>query len=211
MNGTAVVVLSLTVVLAVLDWLAVGTDRRSFEYLLKPLTMVGLVAVALTLDAPDVAVQVAVIVAVLLSLAGDVALMLPRDLFVAGLVAFLGAHVAYVVAMVLLGALGVGLVVALPLLGLAIATLGLRILRGAKAADPALVGPVALYLSVISVMVATAFGTGMFVVVVGALAFYASDAVLGWTRFVGEFARSRVVVMVTYHVGQILLVVGLLG
>jgi uncharacterized membrane protein YhhN len=210
-NGTAVVVLSLTVMVAVLDWLAVGTDRRPAEYVLKPLTMVGLVAVALTLDAPDAAVQVAVVVAVLLSLGGDVFLMLPRDLFVAGLAAFLGAHVAYVVAMVVLGAGGIGLVYAVPVLGLAVATLGLRILRGARAADPALVGPVALYLSVISVMVAAAFGTGVALVVLGALAFYVSDAVLGWTRFVGGFARSRVVVMVTYHVGQILLVVGLLA
>ena len=210
MNAPAALVLSLTAVVAVLDWLAVGTERRALEYVLKPLVMVGLVVTALTLDTPDDAVRVAVVVALVLSLAGDVFLMVPRDLFVAGLASFLAAHVAYVVAMVVLGAAGGGLLVGLVLVGLAIAVLGVRILQGARAADPALVGPVALYLAVISIMVAAAAGTGMVVVVLGAVSFYVSDAVLGWTRFVTPFRHSRVVVMATYHVGQALLVVGLL-
>jgi uncharacterized membrane protein YhhN len=209
-NAPAVVVLSLTAVVAVLDWLAVGTGRRPVEYVLKPLVMVGLVVTALTLDTPDEAVLIAVVVALVLSLAGDVFLMLPRDLFVPGLASFLAAHVAYIVAMVILGASGSGLVFGLVAVGLAIAVVGVRVLQGAKATDPALVGPVALYLAVISIMVATAAGTGLWLVVLGAVSFYVSDAVLGWTRFVSQFRHSRVVVMVTYHVGQALLVMGLL-
>lgn len=210
MNGSAAVVLSLTAVVAVLDWLAVGTERRGPEYVLKPLAMVGLVVTALAVDTSDGAVQVAVVVALLLSLAGDVFLMLPRDLFVPGLASFLGAHVAYIVAMVVLGATGSGLLIGVVVVGLAVAVLGGRVLQGAKATDPALVGPVALYLAVISIMVVTAAGTGRALVVLGAVSFYVSDAVLGWTRFVSQFRHSRVVVMVTYHVGQALLVVGLL-
>nr|WP_283250989.1 lysoplasmalogenase [Rhabdothermincola salaria] len=190
--------------------MAVGTGRRAAEYALKPLVMVGLVVTALTLDASDDAVRVAVVVALVLSLAGDVFLMLPRDLFVPGLASFLAAHVAYIVAMVLLGASGAGLPFGLVAVGLAVAVVGGRVLRGAKAADPALVGPVALYLAVISIMVATAAGTGLWLVVLGAVSFYVSDAVLGWTRFVSSFRHSRVVVMVTYHLGQALLVVGLM-
>jgi uncharacterized membrane protein YhhN len=209
-NAPAVVVLTLTAVVAVLDWLAVATDRRRAEYVLKPLVMVGLITTALTLDGVDPAVRVAVVVALVLSLAGDVFLMVPRNLFVAGLASFLAAHVAYVVAMLIVGSGGAGLVVGLVVVALAVLLLGTRIVRGARAADPALVGPVALYLAVISAMVATAAGTGGPAIVVGAVSFYVSDAVLGWTRFVSQFRHSRVVVMVTYHVGQTLLVLGLL-
>jgi uncharacterized membrane protein YhhN len=209
-NAPAIVVLSLTAVVAVLDWLAVATDRRRAEYVLKPLVMVGLITTALTLDGVDPAVRVAVVVALVLSMAGDVFLMVPRNLFVAGLASFLAAHVAYVVAMLIVGSGGAGLVVGLVVVALAVLLLGTRILRGARAADPALVGPVALYLAVISAMVVAAAGTGATAVVAGAVLFYVSDAVLGWTRFVAQFRHSRVVVMVTYHVGQTLLVLGLL-
>ena len=42
----------------------------------------------------------------MLSLVGDVLLMVPADLFVPGLAAFLAAHVAYVVALWMLGVSG---------------------------------------------------------------------------------------------------------
>jgi uncharacterized membrane protein YhhN len=209
MNPTAFLVLTLTMVVAALDWVAVASDRRRAEYVLKPLTMVGLIGVAATLDTAHPAVQVAVLLALLLSLAGDVFLMLPRDLFVAGLAAFLGGHLAYVVAMWILGAWSAGLVVGLVIVLVAVATVGRRILRAARDQEPVLSVPVALYLGVISLMVVSAFGTGAVVVVLGAVLFYASDAVLGWTRFVAEFRRGRLVVMVTYHLGQALLVLGL--
>lgn len=211
MNAAAFLLLSLTGVAAVLDWMAVGTDRRQAEYVLKPLTMVGLILVALALDSPHDGARVAVVAALVLSMLGDVFLMLPRDLFVAGLASFLAAHVAYVVAIVIVGTGGGGLLAGLVLVAIGVALIGTRILAGARRDDPALVAPVALYLAVISVMVVTASGTGRFLAVAGALLFYASDAVLGWTKFVGDFGRSRVVVMVTYHLGQALLVLGLLS
>src|SRR5580765_5942786 len=84
---------------AAADWLAVAGRAQRAEYVLKPLTMVVLIAAALALSdgAPGVTTAFTV-AALVLSLAGDVFLMLPRDLFVAGLASFLLAHVAYVVA-----------------------------------------------------------------------------------------------------------------
>jgi uncharacterized membrane protein YhhN len=209
MNATAFLVLTLTMAVAALDWVAVASDRRRAEYVLKPLTMVGLIAVAATLDAVDPAVRAAVLVALLLSLAGDVFLMLPRDLFVAGLAAFLGGHLAYVVAMWILGAWSGGLLVGLAVVLVAVAAVGRPILRAARDREPVLALPVALYLGVISLMVVSAFGTRAFVVVLGAVLFYVSDAVLGWTRFVADLHRGRLAVMVTYHLGQAFLVLGL--
>jgi uncharacterized membrane protein YhhN len=66
------------------------------------------------------------------------------------------------------------------------------------------------YVTVISAMVATAIGSGNPVAIAGALSFYASDALLGWNRFARPFPHARLAVMVTYHVGQGLLVLSLL-
>ena len=70
------------------------------RYVFKPLTLVLLTATALALDPDDPTVRTWFVVALVMSLAGDVFLMLPGDLFVPGLGSFLLAHVAYVVGMV---------------------------------------------------------------------------------------------------------------
>ena len=69
--------------------------------------------------------------------------------------------------------------------------------------------PVAAYITVISLMVASAVGTGIWIAVLGAALFYVSDGVIGLTRFVRDFPQSRLVVMTTYHLGQIGLVLAL--
>jgi uncharacterized membrane protein YhhN len=210
MTATVVLILTLTAVIAVADWLAVASSRRALEYAAKPLTMVGLITAVLAYDTDQHLVRGIVVAALTLSLVGDVLLVLPADLFVPGLAAFLLAHVAYVVAMLVLGALSGGLLLGLVGVAIAAAVIGVRIVRGAARHDPALRVPVLAYLAAISLMVATAAGTGVAVVLAGALLFYASDAVLGWTRFVADFGRSRVVVTVSYHLGQALLALGLL-
>ena len=68
----------------------------------------------------------------------------------------------------------------------------------------------AAYLAVISAMVVSALGVASFFAVVGALLFYVSDAVLGWTRFVHDVPHGRVVVMTTYHLGQAGLILALI-
>ena len=50
MTTTFDVLIGLTLVVAVADWIAVGTDRRRAEYVLKPLTMVVLIGAALAAD-----------------------------------------------------------------------------------------------------------------------------------------------------------------
>lgn len=215
MTATAWGLLALTMLIALLDWVAVAADRRPLEYVLKPATMVALGAVVLALDLPGGQLRWWYLAAIVASLAGDVFLMLPDSAmdpelaFVAGLGSFLVAHVLYVVGMVLLGVSGgplaLGAVVAL----LVIATAGRRIVVGAKATDRRLFAPVMAYVAVIAVMIATSFGTGIVVGIVGALLFGFSDSVIGWTRFLRDFPHSRVLVMVTYHLGQVGLVLAL--
>ena len=85
---------------AVVDWFAVATDRRHLEYAGQAAAPGGCSsASALSLDVAQPSVRAAVVVALVLSLVGDVALMLPGEhWFVFGLAAFLVAHLAYVVA-----------------------------------------------------------------------------------------------------------------
>ena len=210
MTAVAFVLLSLTAVVAVADWLAVANSQRLAEYILKPLVMVALIAVAATLDPSSDVARVMLIIGLVLSMVGDVCLMVPTDLFVAGLGAFLLAHVVYVIALISLGVSVGGLLIGMVLMAALAVVVGRRIVQGAASSDSALAGPVAAYIAVISVMVATAIGTGRFFAVVGAVLFATSDSVLGWTRFLSDFSRSRLIVMVTYHLGQIGLVLALI-
>jgi uncharacterized membrane protein YhhN len=83
------------------------------------------------------------------------------------------------------------------------------VVLGARRTDRRLTGPVAAYITAISVMVACAIGTRLPFAIVGALLFYLSDACIGWSRFVRDFPQSRMAIITTYHLGQIGLVLGL--
>ncbi len=197
--------------MAALDWYAVGVGRRRLEYLAKPLALVAIIGLALALDPANTVERTLVVVALVLSLLGDVFLLLPDEpWFVFGLGSFLLAHVAYVVAFwwrgVSLDAFLVGLVVvAAALLGL-----GRRIIRAASSGEHSdLVGPVAVYMAVISVMLASAIGTTDAWAIAGATLFYCSDALIAWTRFVHDLPQGRLAVIVTYHLAQVLLVLSL--
>ena len=210
-SGLAWTLLGCAAIAAVTDWVAVARRAKRVEYVAKPLTLLALIGVALAVDPADAGVRVAFVVALVFSLAGDVFLMLPSDRFLAGLASFLGAHLAYVAGFVIgrgsAGALVVGVVVtaavALPL--------GLRLVRTVRRTAPAFVVPVAAYVGVISLMVAVASGWGTALAVIGAWLFFASDALIGETRFVRPIAGGALAIIITYHLGQAALVVSLAG
>ncbi|MCO8129236.1 lysoplasmalogenase [Acidimicrobiia bacterium EGI L10123] len=210
MDGTVIALLAATLVVAAIDWWAVGTDRRRVEYVAKPLTMVVLIAAALALDPADDTARTWFVVALVLSLAGDVFLMLPRDLFVPGLASFLLGHVAYIVGLLSLDTSVAGLVVGAGIIAVALPWLGLRILRAVRTgSEPELAMPVTAYVLVISAMVVSAGASGSAIALAGAVSFYVSDALIAWTRFIQPLAWGRVAVMVTYHAAQVALVASL--
>jgi uncharacterized membrane protein YhhN len=187
-------------VCAVVDWIAVAQQRRMIEYLAKPATLGFLLLYA----ALGPQASWLLIAALTLCLLGDVYLMLPDELFPAGLVAFLGAHLAYVAdfdATPLARLIWFVIVVAASI------PLALRIIR--KVPQPSLRLAVGLYMAVISLMVGSAIASSGMVATAGALLFFASDAMIALNRFVSPFASARIAVVVTYHVGQLLLVIGL--
>jgi uncharacterized membrane protein YhhN len=208
-TGPAFLLLTITLVSATLDWIAVRHDNRTLEYVCKPLTLATLTLAALALDPRDPAVRAWFVVALLLSLAGDVLLMLPRDLFAPGLGAFLLAHLAYIVGLVLDGVTPGALLVGLAIVTVVLVAIGSRLVNGVREAEPALAGPVTAYMIVISAMVVCAVGTRHPAAIVGAGLFYTSDALIGWNRFVHRREGRDLAIIVTYHLGQFLLVVSL--
>jgi len=208
-NAAAVSLLVAAAASALVDWWAAGTGRHRIEAVVKPLTMVLLIATAIAVDAATVAVQAWFIVALILSLAGDGFLLPQVDNFIAGLASFLLAHIAYVV-----GLAAAGLTLGAALIGagiafVATAVVGRRIHEAASRSEPALAIPVAAYIAVISVMFAGAVATTNAWAIAGGALFYTSDAVLGWNRFVGPIGGGRVATMAAYHSAQALFVISL--
>ncbi len=199
-------------VVAALDWSAVQHRWDLIERVAKPLVMVALAWLAITMGAADLDVGRYLLVALGFSLAGDIFLLGKSAIdFSGGLASFLVAHIAFVLAFLTRGfeprwALA-GLLVALPLS----LTAGRRIARAAAREGGATLGAaVTAYLVVIALMVVAASGTAIPLVFLGALAFMFSDTVLALDRFVGPRAHARMLVIVTYHLGQMMMVIGVL-
>lgn len=159
-------------------------------------------------------------VALAFGLLGDIALLsdsVPR--FKAGLAAFLVGHLAYLLAFVDAGATWTGFVGAAHGAGpwvFAVLMVGALVFTRDvlpntwRSDGPALAVPVTVYTLVIATMLAFAFATELSLVMLGAAVFVASDSILARDRFVAPLPRGHLLVMVTYLVGQGLIVAGLL-
>ena len=194
------------------DWAAVYRRWGRAEQVAKPLAMVALAWLALTLGAADDTTGRLVLAALVLSLAGDVLLLREgTTAFSGGLVSFLLAHLAYLLAFLTLGFRAWWALAGLLITAALSLTAGRRIVRGAADQGGAALGAgVTAYLLVISAMVITASGTGRPLVLLGAVSFLVSDTVLALDRFVGQRPHARMVVIATYHVGQLMMVIGAL-
>jgi uncharacterized membrane protein YhhN len=201
------VLLAVAAVFAVGNWIAVARGSKPAEYVCKPATLIALIAVAVALDPVHGDTRTWFVAALVLSLAGDVFLMVPRDWFVAGLSAFLLGHLAYAVGLNL-HTEGIWWL-AVPVVLIA-ALLAVRLVRGIRrSGQDVLVGPVVAYVVVISMMGGSAVASGNAMAAAGALLFMASDSLIGETRFVQSRPWAGVAIMVTYHLGQAGLVLSL--
>ncbi|MFZ5817772.1 MAG: lysoplasmalogenase [Bacillota bacterium] len=197
---------SLIILTGTADLLAIWLGRRSWRYLFKPGTMLLIIALAATGQPEAGPYGWWVLAGLLLSVAGDIFLVLPSDRFILGLLSFFAAHILYIAAFQAAG----------PVAGstgpvaLALAAVGLlyfRLLKPgvAERGGKGLLLPVFLYMTVISVMVWRAFGTGQPLLIAGALLFYLSDAILAYARFLRPHRLADLGVMSTYFAAQYLL------
>lgn len=209
MTGLSSALLALAAASAIGDWAAVARDNRRVEHIFKPLTLVLLILVAITIAPADATVRWLFVGALVCGLVGDVLLMLDR--FVPGAAAFLVGHLFYIAAFLQVPLNPVSILGALIPVGALIATAGRRISAGAARKSPLLGRIVLAYQVVLCAVFVLAVGSGNPWAIGGAALFAASDTMLGWNRFVSGFPGARVVIHVTYHLGQALLVVSLLS
>jgi uncharacterized membrane protein YhhN len=203
----------LPVVLAVVDWWAVARGDRRTEVWAKPATLAALTVTAAVLGAADSTPGRWLLVALVFGLLGDVALLGESlDRFRAGVAAFLVGHLAYLACFATLGLPRPGWSWAV-LVVLAASLVATRDVLPAthRLEGAALSVPVAVYTGVIAAMLVCAWFTGEWLVALGATVFVTSDATLSVDRFVRSIPRGHLVVMVTYHVGQALIVAGVLA
>jgi uncharacterized membrane protein YhhN len=176
-------------------------------YVAKPLAMVstGLIAV-LAWPVVSESYRQLIVVGMVLSMVGDVFLMLPKDRFMAGLSAFLLAHIAYIAAFA-------GRLEQVPVLPFLPFTLAFVFV--ARLLWPHLRSeryPVLIYSATLTVMAALATGVAVsegslsaVACAVGATLFVLSDTALAFDRFVGAFGSSQHVILPTYFGAQLLI------
>ena len=212
--------LLVTGLVAILDWLAVWKGWRRVGYIAKPLTIILL----LTWLVIQTRLQGAAFwfgIGLLFSLAGDVFLMFSPRFFMAGLASFSLVHLAYLAGF--LTPFPGGGYVEIMALGIAISAIAIFVMRRITSAQirrgsSKLARPTMFYGLLISLMLISALWTlfrsdwgiwNAVLVSLGALLFYCSDLINAWIRFVNPVRSGRVVVMITYHAGQMLLIVGM--
>lgn len=188
---------------AAVDWVAVGRRMKTIEYGAKPAVVILLAGSVATAEEIPQRIRPWLIAALLLSAAGDVFLMLPRDLFLPGLGAFFVAHLVYAAGF---GAGGDAAAAALPG-GAAAVLIAATALRRVLASLPSSAPPllrisVGAYAVAVTAMVAAAFYTGRPLVAAGGALFFLSDLLIAWNRFVTPLPWAPVVIIVTYHLGQ---------
>ncbi len=201
-----------TCVVGVLDWWAVATGRRTLERWAKPATLMLLILAVLSAGAHHETAGLWLVTALAFGLLGDVALLGESTArFQGGLAAFLVGHLAYLLCFLTLGWQSsdwgwIGVAIVLAAFGFA-----RRVLPATqRSAGLALSAPVATYMLAIAAMTVVAWGVGVPLIALGATVFVASDSILAVNRFVSPLPAARVAIMVTYHVGQGLMALGVL-
>ena len=172
----------------------------------KMVASTAFVAVAISVGATDSTFGKVMLVGLALSWFGDLFLTYNgRGPFVAGLAAFLAGHVAYVIAFANRG-LGDGFY--LPLVAMAVVAIPIALWL-MPTVPRELKAPAIAYMTVISLMVATAVSTDAHTadwrIPVGAIAFYLSDIGVARDRFAAPGFINRLIGLPLYFGGQLLL------
>lgn len=188
--------LALTLVSALITILAqsgLAGVPREWAFVAKPLTTVLIIAFAWPRGRSTPLLRRWLLLGLLFSLAGDVALLWPREGFIFGLLAFLLAHLCYLWAFTRVARLA-----AWPWAFVAYGLLAAAILSRLWPGVPA-----ALQLPVLAYVVClSAMGAQTAVLALGGLLFVISDACLATNKFAGPLPLASVWVLTTYWAAQ---------
>jgi uncharacterized membrane protein YhhN len=204
----------------ILNWLSAIYNWRKSFVITKPLVMILLLTIVLMLSKGDEQLTWFYL-ALVFSLAGDILLLYPTRAFILGLAAFLFAQVAYILGFnailpPLVPALLAAFVIALLVLMVYLVFQAeIRKKPDLKRMRPAIVFYALLLSTMASSAVLNLFKlawspTAAALTAFGGILFLSSDLMLAYNRFVKQFRSSHILVMVTYHLAQLLLVLGVL-
>ena len=209
-------------IFAALESLALWKQWLKLEYIAKPAVMIILFFWLWTSTGLSGA-SIWFGLGILLSLTGDVLLMISLDrFFLAALAAFLLAHLAYLIGfnIPVPGISAWGFVLAI-IVGLGGTRVIRRILVSLAANGQGRMRiPIIIYGAVISLMLLSAMmkltdftwnASAAALVSVGAFLFYVSDIILAWHKFVAPIKYGRIYNIGAYHLGQILLIAGVVA
>ena len=207
-----IVAISVAVAASAGDLALIGTDRRRYRFLTKPLIVPALILLLYSLRPNVPAVMLAAFVA---AWAGDVFLLWRGTrAFIAGLTSFLLCHIALAAAILM--------ELPPPFPSAATAVIGAAMLVPVVVVvgllrpwERGLLVPVTVYSLGIAAMGTCAFLTAgrlplaaSLPLVIGAVLFMASDIILGYSRFRRRFAGGEVLLMILYVLAQTGLVIG---
>jgi len=183
-------------------------DAAWLNGVFKPLTTVLIMTHALARGGTQPAVRRWIVTGLVLSLAGDVALIWPQQGFLPGLVAFLLAHIAYVVAFTRehrFGAKPAALAIYALVAGAVLALLWPSVPTGLRA-------PVTSYVLALTAMSAQTAVVGLGahgddrqrgrVLMIGGALFMTSDALLAINKFALPLPLSSLWILATYWAAQ---------
>ena len=194
-----------------LHLLGIYRGPGALVYIAKPLTIVFLIALVTIAPVSSKTYRTAVLIGLVLSLIGDILLMLPRDRFLAGLIAFAIAHCAYIVAFCVHTRFA-----ARPLLFLPYAIAAVIIMRMLWPHIAPLRIPIVIYVVLLSTMASQALirasmhpWPAAVAAATGAALFVVSDATLAIDRFRGSFRSAPAIIAITYTVAQALIAVSI--
>jgi len=205
---------------ALVDWIGSWRGWRRIRWVTKPGTLALLIA-WFSLVGGWRGPLVWFGLGLVFSLAGDVLLHLHPRYFMLGVAAFILTHIFYIVGFTRQPILPrLEFVIPVMIIGAIFIALNRHIRVGLlKRGDAKLVAPVMVYAVILSLMWLAALSTLLhpgwsptpaILVSLGAGLFFLSDSFLAYTRFVRSLPNSDLMVMITYHAGQILLAYGVL-
>jgi uncharacterized membrane protein YhhN len=212
----------IALLVAALDWLALAKNWKTARYFTKP----GVILVLIIWMGINAGFNYPVylfLLGLIFSMAGDILLLLPSSKLLLGLLAFLSGYTSYTLGFnyrnfpINLATPFIFLLVSLPSY-----QLYRRISAGLKASgNERLRIPVLVFTLGISLMVISALLTLVqpewrwltipsWLVASGAILIFISDSLLALNRFVSPLEHIELLVIVTYHLGQILITTGVI-
>lgn len=212
--------LALSGLISIANWFIVARQRSLWDWITKPGVILALIASLFLLPSRDHLVFW-VMLALFLSMAGDILLLLPRRFFIYGLSAFLCAHTAYIIAFNRVPPpLNTGIILSMIAVTTVTSLFYVRLYQALKkGGQNKYILPTLLYALGIAGMLFSSLSNltrpewslpSSLLVSCGGLSFFLSDAILAWHRFITPIIHRNLKVRLTYHLGQICLVWGVI-